>query len=190
MEYRGWIRDPSKQSDEYIRGVNAFLEFAFQKPEDDGKILCPCKKCANYKSHSRSTVYEHLIDPRYGFLRRYTQWIFHGERPTTSSGSTEQRFEKRARVRCISKIPKPKKLKATLTENQELLDELKRMRESQERTCALLENFATLIQNRFSGEDVNDILQPATQVSDASSVLGPTNFPSPDVNEDGREEDK
>ncbi|XP_024631542.1 uncharacterized protein [Medicago truncatula] len=176
MEYRGWICNPTKQSDEYIRGVNTFLEFAFQTPEDDGKILCPCTKCANYKSHSRSTVYEHLTDPRYGFLRRYTEWIFHGERSTTSS--------------CISKIHKPKKLKASLSEKQELLDELKQMRESQERTCALLANFATLIQNRFSVEDVNDIIQPATQVSDASSVLGPTSFPSPDVNEDGREEDK
>lgn len=67
-------------------------------------------------------------------------------------------------MRCISKIHKPKKSKASLSEKQELLDEIKQIRESQERTCALLANFATLIENRFSFEDVNDIIQPATQV--------------------------
>ncbi|PNX87156.1 hypothetical protein L195_g043242, partial [Trifolium pratense] len=57
------------------------------------KIMCPCIKCANLQSHSRSSVYEHLTDPRRGFLRGYTKWTFHGEEPTTSSGTTEQHLE-------------------------------------------------------------------------------------------------
>lgn len=87
MEDRRWIRDPSKQSEEYIRGVNKFLEFAFQNSEVNGKIWCPCRKCANCKLRCRSSVYEHLIDSRYGFLRGYTRWVFHGERLATSSSS-------------------------------------------------------------------------------------------------------
>jgi hypothetical protein len=35
--------------------------------------------------------------------------------------------EKIGRARCIGKIPKPKKLKASLSENQELRDKLKQM---------------------------------------------------------------
>ncbi|XP_058775086.1 uncharacterized protein LOC131649340 [Vicia villosa] len=38
--------------------------------------------------------------------------------------------EKRGRVKCLGNIPKPKKSKASLSENQELRDELKKMRES------------------------------------------------------------
>jgi ssDNA-binding Zn-finger/Zn-ribbon topoisomerase 1 len=93
MENRGWVHDPTKESEEYIRGVNEFIEFAFKNSEENGKILCPCIKCANYDSHCRSSVYEHLTDPRRGFLRRYTEWIFHGERPTNSTGTTNQHYE-------------------------------------------------------------------------------------------------
>jgi len=42
MENRGWVHDPTKESEEYIRGVNEFLEFVFKNSEENGKILCPC----------------------------------------------------------------------------------------------------------------------------------------------------
>jgi len=57
------------------------------------------------------------------------------------------------------KITKPKKSKALLSENHELLDELKKMRENQEKTNLIMENMMSFIQNRFSGEDVNAIIQ-------------------------------
>ena len=72
--------------------------------------------------------------------------------------------EKRRHVRCIGNIPKPKKSKASLSENQELRDELKKMRESQERTNVFMANMMSVIQNRLSQEDLNDILQAAKQV--------------------------
>jgi hypothetical protein len=93
MEYRGWIRDPTKESQEYIRGVNEFLDFAFRNSVENEKIWCPCIKCANCKLHYRSSVYDHLTDKKRGFLRGYTQWIFHGEKSTTSSGTMEQHSE-------------------------------------------------------------------------------------------------
>ncbi|XP_039683073.1 mitochondrial import receptor subunit TOM20 [Medicago truncatula] len=63
------------------------------------------------------------------------------------------------------KITKPKKSKASLSENQELLDELKKMRENQEKTNLIMENMMSFIQNRFSGEDVNAIIQASRQLS-------------------------
>jgi len=49
-------------------------------------------------------------------------------------------------------------------ENQELRDELKKMRESQERTNVFMTNMMSVIQNRLSQEDLNDIIQAAKQV--------------------------
>lgn len=79
--------------------------------------------------------------------------------------------EKKGRVRCMGKIPKPKKLKASLSENQELRDKVKKMEEKhkqmeekQESTNAVLANVLSLIQNRFDGEDVNEILRAVRQV--------------------------
>jgi len=67
-------------------------------------------------------------------------------------------------VRCIGNILKPKKSKVSLSENQELRDELKKMRESQERTNVFMASMMPVIQNRLSQEDLNDILQAAKQV--------------------------
>ena len=47
----------------------------------------------NCKPHYRSSVYDHLTDKKRGFLRGYTQWIFHGEKSTTSSGTMEKQSE-------------------------------------------------------------------------------------------------
>ncbi|XP_058739724.1 uncharacterized protein LOC131611912 [Vicia villosa] len=97
--------------------------------------------------------------------------------------------EKRGHVRCIGNIPKPKKSKAFLSENQELRDELKKMRESQERTNVFMENMMSVIQNRLSQEDLNVILQAARQATDASSAPNQTNSKSPCPDDDEREED-
>ncbi|XP_058727549.1 uncharacterized protein LOC131599070 [Vicia villosa] len=104
--------------------------------------------------------------------------------------------EKKGRVRCMGKIPKPKKLKAALSKNQELRDKVKQMEEKhkqmeekQESTSVMLANMLSLIQNRFTGEDVNDILRAARQVTEASSSLGQTGSPSPYTNEDRRGKD-
>ena len=43
-------------------------------------------------------------------------------------------------------------------------DELKKMRESQERTNVFMTSMMSVIQNRLSQEDLNDILQAAKQV--------------------------
>ncbi|XP_029128474.1 uncharacterized protein LOC114916287 [Cajanus cajan] len=74
---KSWISDQSQVNEKYIRGVLNFLDFAFEKSSKDGKILCPCTKCVNRDWRSRMDVYEHIVNR--GFLKGYTNWIFHGE---------------------------------------------------------------------------------------------------------------
>ncbi|XP_072058102.1 uncharacterized protein [Arachis hypogaea] len=70
--------DLPRFENEYIVGVNNFLEFAFVIGKPVGKeIQCPYTKCGNTYWCEREDVYEHLIC--YGFVEGYKQWINHGE---------------------------------------------------------------------------------------------------------------
>ncbi|XP_073226470.1 uncharacterized protein [Cicer arietinum] len=84
--------------------------------------------------------------------------------------------DKNRRVRCMGKIPHSKKSKVCASENEELRERVKNMEN-------LLANVMTLIQNRFSGADVNDIIQAARQVPDATSAQNHLNSLSPNNNE-------
>ncbi|XP_073221871.1 uncharacterized protein [Cicer arietinum] len=84
--------------------------------------------------------------------------------------------DKNGRVRCMGKIPHSKKSKVCASENEELRERVKNMEN-------LLANVMTLIQNRFSGADVNDIIQAARQVPDATSAQNHLNSLSPNNNE-------
>ncbi|XP_073222814.1 uncharacterized protein [Cicer arietinum] len=84
--------------------------------------------------------------------------------------------DKNGRVRCLGKIPHSKKSKVCASENEELRERVKNMEN-------LLANVMTLIQNRFSGADVNDIIQAARQVPDATSAQNHLNSLSPNNNE-------
>ncbi|KAL4385879.1 hypothetical protein GQ457_09G021950 [Hibiscus cannabinus] len=90
-----WINLRSRASEEYIRGVTNFLNFAFERTED-GKIWCPCVNCVNTYRVSRRDAFDHLICD--GFLKGYVRWIFHGERcdgsiPPTPTNVEEREFE-------------------------------------------------------------------------------------------------
>ncbi|XP_019255009.1 PREDICTED: uncharacterized protein LOC109233579 [Nicotiana attenuata] len=64
-------------TDEYIRGVNDFLDKVFERASQGNEILCPCKKCINHYWHYRNMVEDHLVVN--GFVDGYTKWVFHGE---------------------------------------------------------------------------------------------------------------
>ncbi|XP_057444040.1 uncharacterized protein LOC130736214 [Lotus japonicus] len=91
--------------------------------------------------------------------------------------SKVQGLDKRGRIRCMGKIPKCKKIKASSSENEELRDRMKHMEN-------LLTNVLTLIQNRLPGEDLNERMDAARRVSDASSAPNHLNSPSSNANED------
>ena len=48
--------------------------------------ICPCKSCKNLLAHGDDTVKSHLI--RYGFIKDYTVWKFHGEAEDLSVGAS------------------------------------------------------------------------------------------------------
>ncbi|KAH0712015.1 hypothetical protein KY289_007974 [Solanum tuberosum] len=63
-------------TNEYIRGVNNFLDKAFERASQGNEILCPCRNCINRYWHYRN-VEDHLVAD--GFVAGYTKWDFHGE---------------------------------------------------------------------------------------------------------------
>ena len=73
---KSWI-NKSRSSKEYFDGVQNFIKFAIEKANMNGKILCPCRKCVNCSALAPKTVEEHLVWN--GFLKGYTEWVFHGE---------------------------------------------------------------------------------------------------------------
>ncbi|CAO2836333.1 unnamed protein product [Amaranthus hypochondriacus] len=67
---KSWI-NMHRTSDEYIKGVESFLDFAFAHTLDPKVIICPCNKCQVGKNawFNRDTVTRHLMFN--GFMRSY-----------------------------------------------------------------------------------------------------------------------
>ena len=73
MMDKSWIFEENRVSATYLQGVGDFLKFA-RKNSQDGKLSCPCSKCANSRRLSQDGVADHLFHN--GFSKSYTQWIF------------------------------------------------------------------------------------------------------------------
>ena len=78
MDDRGksWMALP-RFEDQYMNGVDYFLDKAFERAAIGKEILCPCENCCNRYWEKRDNVHEHLIVD--GFMKRYSEWVFHGE---------------------------------------------------------------------------------------------------------------
>ncbi|GJV50562.1 putative transposase-associated domain-containing protein [Tanacetum coccineum] len=74
---RSWMYLAPRASAQYVQGVESFLDFAFEKSRNHGKILCPCIDCLNMSFLTRAVVYDHLICS--GFKKNYSIWKDHGE---------------------------------------------------------------------------------------------------------------
>jgi hypothetical protein len=67
-------------SNEYINGLDAFLDFVKKDMMDNGRwfICCPCKHCKNEKKyHSGDVLRTHLM--KHGFKEDYRCWNKHGD---------------------------------------------------------------------------------------------------------------
>jgi hypothetical protein len=66
---------------EYIKGVDAFIDFAkkYMLDNNRGNICCTCKHCKNEKRyHTDDVLRSHLI--KHGFIEDYRCWNKHGEK--------------------------------------------------------------------------------------------------------------
>lgn len=86
FEERAWMYrrlDPlnvNGVSNEFLDGLNSFLEFAQSQRSYRirGNLLCPCSRCLNRKRHDANMVGKHLY--RKGFMDFYFIWTCHGEK--------------------------------------------------------------------------------------------------------------
>jgi Transposase-associated domain len=65
---------------EYLRGINEFLECASEDMRNRGArtLICPYEDCQNLRRFRNiKQMRDHLI--RHGFMNRYTRWVRHGE---------------------------------------------------------------------------------------------------------------
>ena len=62
--------DLRSSTNEYIHGVNDFLDKAFQQAYQRDEILCPCKKRSNRYWPCRNVMEDHLI--YHGYVHGYT----------------------------------------------------------------------------------------------------------------------
>ncbi|XP_025662015.1 uncharacterized protein [Arachis hypogaea] len=86
-----WILKP-RDSIEYKRGLNKFLDFAFVNASSDNMIKCPCPQCGFQFMQTREDAYDHLlIKP---FPPGYTLWLRHGEKPADERSTCTPILEK------------------------------------------------------------------------------------------------
>ncbi|KAL3831049.1 hypothetical protein ACJIZ3_019851 [Penstemon smallii] len=73
---KSWI-DLESKAPAYLRGIDAFLDFAFKNRPNDTTISCPCEKCDNRYFKSRMDIRDHCFFN--GFSKNYKNWTYHGE---------------------------------------------------------------------------------------------------------------
>lgn len=84
---KNWIDLPNRMSIDYVNGIDNFLRFAYNNRDESLSISCPCRFCSNRYNFSREVVREHLISN--GFVKKYKNWIHHGESYVQLHGNQE-----------------------------------------------------------------------------------------------------
>lgn len=64
-------------TDEYMKGVQQFMDFVKGKFSENEEILYPCSRCLNQNYLDQAIVERHIL--MYGMDSTYTKWIHHGE---------------------------------------------------------------------------------------------------------------
>ncbi|KAI5324492.1 hypothetical protein L3X38_033565 [Prunus dulcis] len=88
---RRWIQNPNRCADEYLDGIEDFIEFARRHNPGATRIRCPCRRCNNTLFESIETVGFHLV--RNGMIETYIIWNPHGEQVDHASSSNAPRVD-------------------------------------------------------------------------------------------------
>ncbi|KAK6803417.1 hypothetical protein RDI58_001201 [Solanum bulbocastanum] len=79
---KSWIGKP-QTSNEYLLGLDKFLDFAFRNGAIEDTIRCPCPICQFSKWKTRVEVQDHLICKP--FPHNYVTWNIHSEKKVLES---------------------------------------------------------------------------------------------------------
>ncbi|CAL2229846.1 unnamed protein product [Prunus armeniaca] len=82
---RRWIQNPNKCADEYLDGIEDFIEIARRHNPGATRIHCPCRRCNNTLWETIENVGFHLV--RNGMIETYSIWNLHGEQLDNASSS-------------------------------------------------------------------------------------------------------
>ncbi|KAM1562805.1 hypothetical protein ACFX10_037291 [Malus domestica] len=82
---RMWIYNPNRCADEYLDGIENFIEFSCTHNLGATRIRCPCRRCNNTLRDTIENVRFHLV--RNGMVDTYNTWNHHGEQLDNASSS-------------------------------------------------------------------------------------------------------
>ena len=88
---RRWIQNPNRCADEYLDGIEDFIEFARRHNPGATRIRCPCRRCNNTLWETIENVGFHLV--RNGMIETYSIWNLHGEQLDHASSSNATRMD-------------------------------------------------------------------------------------------------
>ncbi|KAL4568842.1 hypothetical protein LXL04_024459 [Taraxacum kok-saghyz] len=83
---RSWMYSAPRCSEPFIKGVQKFLNFAFERSNVNRKVLCPCELYLNMLYFGRKDILDHLICSK--FRLEYLEWVYRGEASLTTSSGT------------------------------------------------------------------------------------------------------
>jgi len=86
-----WIQNPNRVADEYLDGIDEFIDFARTRNPGATRIRCPCRRCNNTLWETIENVRFHLV--RNGMIETYSTWNHHGEQVDIASSSRATRVE-------------------------------------------------------------------------------------------------
>ena len=58
---KSWMQITDRMTPLYDKGVQEFIDFAFNSFEKGKLLRCPCRKCRNDLCCGRKVIYKHLI---------------------------------------------------------------------------------------------------------------------------------
>ncbi|KAI5333401.1 hypothetical protein L3X38_023532 [Prunus dulcis] len=88
---RRWIQNPNRCADEYLDGIEEFIEFARRHNPSATRIRCPCRRCNNTFWETIENVGFHLV--RNGMIETYSIWNLHSEQVDHASSSNAPRVD-------------------------------------------------------------------------------------------------
>ncbi|KAI5328423.1 hypothetical protein L3X38_027820 [Prunus dulcis] len=88
---RRWIQNPNRCADEYLDGIEDFIEFARRHNPGATRIRCLCRRCNNTLWETIENVGLHLV--RNGIIETYSVWNLHGDQVDHASSSNAPRVD-------------------------------------------------------------------------------------------------